>query len=390
LSRGKAIFFIALAATVGLPGLYVRFAHPSLGPQVTVVLAGVGIMGASFLLLWACDAAQSDIPQTLALAVVALIAVLPEYAVSMYFTWQAGKNPAGGYAQYAVANMTGANRLLIGVAWAAVAVICWLKTRQPVRLEPERRLELRFLGLATLYAFVIPLKGSLAWYDGVVLLGIYGWYVAVASKRPVEESEAEGPARVIMALPALPRRLATAGLFLFSALVIVANAAPFSEGLLATGRLLHINEFLLVQWLAPIASEMPEFVVALMFAWRLRAGLGLGSLLSSKVNQWTLLVGMIPWAFALATGQLGAALPMGSLQMNEILLTAAQSLLAVVMLAGLRLTLLHGLVLFVLFAAQLLSPGWTHGAYAAVYVALAVGLAVARPRRLANLWPGKG
>jgi cation:H+ antiporter len=346
-------------------------------------------MGASFLLLWACDAAQSDIPQTLALAVVALVAVLPEYAVSMYFTWSAGKNPAGGYAQYAIANMTGANRLLIGVAWGAVAVIYWLKTRQPVHLDPERRLELRFLALATLYAFVIPLKGTLAWYDGVVFLGIYVWYMASAGRRPVEESEAEGPARVILALPRPARRAVTAALFLYSALVIVANAAPFSEALVATGRLLHINEFLLVQWLAPIASETPEFVVALMFALRLRASLGLGSLLSSKVNQWTLLVGMMPGCFALATGHLTAILPMGAHQMNEILLTAAQSLLAVVVLADLRLSLLDGLVLFVLFTAQLLSPGEWHRAYALIYVALAVGWVLARPARLRNLWPGK-
>jgi cation:H+ antiporter len=389
LSRGKALFFITLAVAIGLPGLYARVAHLQLGPQATVVLAGVGIMGASFLLLWACDAAQSDIPQTLALAVVALIAVLPEYAVSMYFTWQAGKNPAGGYAGYAVANMTGANRLLIGVAWAAIAVICWFQTRRPVVMEQERHLEFRFLALATLYAFVIPLKGSLAWYDGLVFLGIYAWYIALARKRLVEESEAEGPARVIMALPIGTRRLATAGLFLFSAVVIVANAAPFSEGLVATGRLFHINEFLLVQWLAPIASEMPEFVVALMFALRRRASLGLGSLLSSKVNQWTLLIGMMPWCYALAAGRLGAVLPMGAQQMNEILLTAAQSLLAVVMLADLELSLLDGLVLFVLFAAQLVSPASTHRTWALVYVLLAVGLAAARPGRLRNLWPRK-
>ena len=47
----------------------------------------MAILGASFLLLWACDVAQLDIPQTLALAVVALIAVLPEYAVDMTTVW---------------------------------------------------------------------------------------------------------------------------------------------------------------------------------------------------------------------------------------------------------------------------------------------------------------
>ncbi|HAA03566.1 MAG TPA: sodium:proton exchanger, partial [Syntrophobacteraceae bacterium] len=99
-----------------------------LSPPLTALTTGVAILGASFLLLWACDAAQKDISQALALAVVALIAVLPEYAVDMYFTWQAGQYPQSNYAQYAIANMTGANRLLIGVAWAAIVAIFWLKT----------------------------------------------------------------------------------------------------------------------------------------------------------------------------------------------------------------------------------------------------------------------
>lgn len=142
---------------------------------MTALLAGTSIMGASFLLLWACDAAQAEISQALALAAVALIAVLPEYSVDMYFTWQAGKNPGGAYAHYAIANMTGANRLLIGVAWGLIVAVYWFRFGRDVQLEEERRTELLFLGFATAYAFAIPLKGTLAWYDGVVFIGLYIW-----------------------------------------------------------------------------------------------------------------------------------------------------------------------------------------------------------------------
>jgi cation:H+ antiporter len=40
--------------------------------------------GAFFLLLWACDAAYKGVFQAPALAIVALIAVLPEYAVDLF------------------------------------------------------------------------------------------------------------------------------------------------------------------------------------------------------------------------------------------------------------------------------------------------------------------
>jgi len=354
-----------LAVAASLPGLICTLAgfHPI--PPLAALLSGAAILAASFILLWACDVAQNDIPQALALAVVALIAVLPEYAVDMYFTWMAGQNPQSDYAHFAIANMTGANRLLIGVAWTAVAIIVWWRTRGPVLLGPERRIEVLFLGLATVYAMSIPLTGSLTWVDGVVLMGLYVVYIAIAARRECEEPELCGMAAILGALPTAKRRLATAALFLFAAGVIVGNAETFSEGLVATGRQFGIDEFLLVQWLAPIASEAPEFIVAIMFALRGLGGLALGSLISSKLNQWTLLVGMIPGVYGVSSGSLASPIPLSGLQMHEVLLTAAQSLLAVGLLAGLRLSIRGAMLLFVLFLGQFLAPAmpaalWAH------------------------------
>ena len=352
----KALVPLYLALAACLPGLVASLTGFPMPPQAAALTSGAAILGASFLLLWACDVAQHDIPQALALAVVALIAVLPEYAVDMYFTWMAGRHPESDYAHFAIANMTGANRLLIGVAWTAVAGIVWWRTRKAVVLEQERRLEVTFLGLATAYALTIPLTGSLTWIDGVVLVGLYCVYIVRAGRREAEEPDLEGVAAHIARLAPGRRRWVTAGLFLFAAGVIVANAEHFSEGLVATGRILGVSEFLLVQWLAPIASEAPEFIVAIMFALRGRAGLALGSLVSSKLNQWTLLVGMIPGVYGVSAGSFAAPIPLDALQMHEILLTAAQSLLAVGLLAGLRLDIRGALLLFGLFIGQFLAP----------------------------------
>ncbi len=352
----KPVFPIFVAAFVTLPGITAVVIHAELSAPLTALLAGGSIMAAAFLLVWACDAAQADVSQGLALAAVALIAVLPEYAVDMYFTWQAGKFPEADYSQYAIANMTGANRLIIGVAWALVAIIFWVKTRRQVVLDEERRLEVRFLAVATLYALLIPLKGTLAWYDGIVFLGIFTWYIVLAARRPQCEPEARGPGAYLCSLPCATRRVWTILLFVFAAATIVANAEHFCEGLVGTGKAFGINEFLLVQWLAPLASEAPEFVVAILFALRAEAGLALGSLLSAKLNQWTLLVGMIPGVFAVSAGTLQHPLPMGHFQMQEIFLTAAQSLLAVVILSTLRLSIGQAALLFALFAGQLVAP----------------------------------
>ena len=71
-----------------------------------------------------------------------------------------------------------------------------------------------------------------------------------------------GPARTLGTLPKLQRRISIALLLLAAAATIFAAAEPFAEGLVHSGVQLGIDEFLLVQWLAPLASEAPEFLFA--------------------------------------------------------------------------------------------------------------------------------
>jgi cation:H+ antiporter len=346
--------WLAVAALMAAQWIVLRAAAVPLGHEAQALLAGLAILGAAFILSWAAEAAQKDIPQALALIALAWIAVLPEYAVDLYFAWVAGKDPS--YVAYATANMTGANRLLIGLGWPAVLLAIWCKSRvREIALEPTRRIELGALGLATLYAFLIPIKGTLSLLDAVVLIGIFLLYAYWAARSPMVEIDLEGPAERVASWPAAPRRAMVVVQFVFAGAAILFAAEPFAEGLLGVGREHGIEEFILVQWLAPLASEAPEFIVAILFALRGRAAVGLGALLSAKVNQWTLLVGAIPVVHGISAG---AAAPMllDFRQREEILLTAAQSLLGLMVLVNLRFGLREALLLAVLFLAQLFFP----------------------------------
>src|SRR3954468_611794 len=168
--------WLGSALVLCLQWVAVHFFAAELSPWWIALASGIGIFGAAFLLSWASELAQLDVPQALALALLALIAVLPEYAVDMYFAWRAGQDPQ--YTAYATANMTGANRLLIGVGWAAVMLTFWLKTRvQSFSLEPSHKIEIFYLSLATLYSFTIPLKKQLDWMDALVLITIFVFYI---------------------------------------------------------------------------------------------------------------------------------------------------------------------------------------------------------------------
>ncbi len=378
--RTRALLWFAFGIALPVPWV-VAEALGGLGipGEFVILLAGCAILGSAFMLSWSCELAERDIPQALALLVLALVGVLPEYAIDLHFAWTAGKDPS--YAAYAVANMTGANRLLIGFGWAAVALVACVRRRERgMMIAGHQRLELRFLIWATLYSFVIPLTGTINLFDAAVLLALFVAYVRSAIASEACEVELVGPAALIdVEFGQQGRRLWAALLFVFAGFAIFVSAEPFAESLVAVGRSREIDEFLLVQWLAPVASESPEFVVAILFAWKLRGSLGMGAMISSKVNQWTLLVGAIPIAYALSLGGF-QGLPLDARQTEEMLLTSSQSLLAAILIADLKFSRVEALCLAGLFAAQLFFPStlirWW---FIALYLAIAAGLLLLGP-----------
>jgi cation:H+ antiporter len=369
---GRQRLALTLALAITIPGIFLRLSDAHLTDWLLAALFGLAIVGAAFMLSWAAEVAQLDISAGLAIAVLAFIAVLPEYAVDLVFAIKGGNSfeetgraclPHAGTTEspcrLALANMTGANRLLIGVGWSMVVFLAWWvwrKRGQPERgrgvmLERSHSVELGYLTLATLYSLTLPLKRSVTLVDAVVLVSIFIAYTIRISRAPAEEPHLVGPARWIGSFTVRGRRITVALLFLFAAGVILLCAEHFADALVETGASLGVSEFLLVQWLAPLASEAPELLVAGMYAWRLNTNAGLGTLVSSKVNQWTLLVGTLPIAFAIASGSLHG-LPLDSLQREELFLTAGQSLFAVAILANLEMSIGEAWWLLSLFLVQ--------------------------------------
>lgn len=364
---------VAVAALTTVPGLTLRLGLYHVSPAAEAVIYGVAIVGAAFMLSWAAEVFQLDVSQGLALAMLALVAILPEYIVDATFAWKAAQDPT--QASLAVANMTGANRILIGVAWPLVVLLYFLRTRRTaVELQPSHGLELVVLLAATVYAFIIPVKGTLSWIDFVVLVSLFLVYLWRLAKLPSEEPHLIGPAQTIASLGVRGRRALSGGLALYAAALVLLIAEHFAEALVATGHQLNIDEFFLVQWVAPLASEAPEFVVVAIFAWRRAASAAMGALVSSKINQWTLLVAMLPLVYAISLGALDP-MPLDTRQREEVLLTAAQSLFAVILLLDLRLSLWGAGLIFGLFAVQFVFPD-QRVALSAVYGVLSIATLV--------------
>lgn len=380
----STILLMLFLGGISVAWLAVRFAGIHLPTPWNALFPGAAIVCAAFMLSWCTELAEMDLPRSVAVILLALVAVLPEYAVDIYFAWQAGKNPQ--YVPYTLANMSGGNQLLIGLGWTSVVIFFCLKTRRrAVQVEPGYRLEMFFLLAATVYSFILPLKRTLSLWDSAVFIAMFAAYVRLAMKTEHEEPELIGPAAMLAQLPPALRRLFTYGGFVFAALVILFSAEPFAEGLLEMGRHAGIDEFILVQWLAPLASESPEFIVALLFAARGRPQLGLGALISSKINQWTLLVGMLPIAYSASIGA-PSALHLDDRQIAELTVTSAQSFFAMTILADLSFGLWEAVLVAVIFLSHLPFTSETgRYIYAGAYLLFSVNMIIAKSENRAGI-----
>lgn len=346
---------LVITAVFIIPALVIRFAglHPN--PVASLLVYGAAVVAASFVLAWAAEAAQIDVSGGLAIAVLALIAVLPEYAVDLYYAYTAGHAPE--YTQYAAANMTGSNRLLMGLGWPLVVLVGFAVARKlgdrrlsALPLEPSNRVELGFLLIAGVIAFIVPVSGQIHIVLGAALLAWFGFYLYKLTRGDVEEPDLIGTAAAIGALPDRRRQGMVVGLFAVAAAVILVCAEPFAQSLIGAGTELGIDRFVLVQWLAPLASEAPEFIIAILFAARGKGTAAIATLISSKVNQWTLLMGSLPVAYVIGGG--GPALHLDGRQIEEVLLTATQTMMGIALVLSLRFGRGAAWALLALFVVQ--------------------------------------
>lgn len=373
---------VAATAACTVPGLLVRLTGGVVPAPMQVLVYGVAVVAAAFLLAWACEAAQVDVAHGVVVAAVAFVAILPEYVVEVHFAFTA-------QVAFVSANLTGASRLLLGCAIALPAAAALLPQRMRVQigrleLAPPHRIELAILALGSLWTMRAVFSGRLTLLDGVVLVGLYGLYLRRVGTAGGESPEPMGVAAALAALPRDRRRRWAAGLMGYAALVILLTAVPFGDAVLASGAVIGISPYLMLQWIVPLATETPELVVASVLLAHERGGQSIAVLLAGAVSQYTLALGTLPVAYAAGAGT--GPLPVTGPERIELLLTLGVALYAVAALATLRLSRGDSSIMLALFAGQLILPAsLTRLAFAIVFIAVAVDVLLSERRALPAL-----
>ncbi|MBV9760995.1 MAG: hypothetical protein JO340_10570 [Acidobacteriaceae bacterium] len=356
------------------------------------------ILIASVLITWGAESAQFFVAQGFALAILAWMQTLPEFAVEAVLAW---RQQTG----LLMANLTGALRLLTGLAWPMIyltaAAVHRKRERRPlgkIELDPQQSVEVVGLFFPLLYAAVIWWKGSLEAYDAGVLVAFYAGYLWLLTKLPPQGREGvedlEAAPRAIARAPRGRRVLAIAGCFAAGGALIYLTAAPFLGSLIALAGALGLPSFLVIQWFAPVVSEFPELASTFYFARQSeKASIGLMNIASSNINQWTLLIAMLPVVLSLGQGHL-AVISLDRQQESELLLTIGQSCVGLTFLLNMRFEWWEALAMFLLFAAQFALPAlfgsgaraWITGAFFLWVALAAIKMAIhrCRPKALAS------
>jgi cation:H+ antiporter len=346
----------------------------------------------AFLVAWGAEAAQFLISQGLALAILAWLQTLPEFAVEAVIAWEAGGDPSRSH--LAIANLTGAIRLLLGLGWPMIYYVFAFFGRKrgetglpAIKLQPEHATEVVGLVPPLLYFVIIVIKQTITWLDAIVLLALYVLYLWALLRNPPHDpeqlSDAPRVSQWAYRQRGWRRNAAIGGLLGAGGFLLYVTAHPFLESMLALAALLGVSQFVLVQWVAPFLSEFPEKVSAFLWARRVsHAPMALMNMVSSNINQWTVLAAMIPLVFGYSHYQHTGAwadFHFDDEQRVEIILTLLQTGLGMVVLANMEFDWFDATALFVLWLVQFLAPHLREEvsiAYALWIVILLVGFAV--------------
>ena len=334
------------------------------------------VLFSAFVIAWGAEVAQFFMSQGLALAILAWLQTLPEFAVEADIAWRQD-------VPNMTANFTGSLRLLVGLGWPmiffAAAIAHWRKTGtwlSEIVLAPAHSVEVVGLFAPILYFSIVWWKSCLTVWDGAVLTVIYLVYLYVLNKMPAHEVEEDEdldwvPRKVLALRPGV-RGAAIAGLFVGGGAILYFVIHPFVDSLKGLALSIGISEFVFIQWVAPFLSEFPEKVSAFKWASTVkRAPMALMNMVSSNINQWTVLAAMIPLVYSVSLGHL-QAVPFDGMHRHEVLLTILQSLLGMILLLNMRYSTAEALVLFVLWLVQFLFPR-SRDAMIYVYGALIAG-----------------
>ena len=364
----KLITFTFLAVAVLALGYYLKLKG--------VIISAV-IIFAAVLIGYGAEVLELVLPSGVALAIVALLQISPEFFVEWATVKKAAFDPA--FLHNAMANLYGANKLLVGFGPPLVFFVYYFfsptKKENYIKFHAIKSYSVFVMIFGIAYNFIIYLKNSLMWYDSIVLIAIYFGSVFFIGRMELHYSklkpsaQEDGPELEDSAVEKLIHKFVIVGekvnayrayiaSFIFLATggaLLVGFAEEFLECLLHAATAAGVSTFIFIGYVAPFMSEFPEKLVAIGYAMKGHADTAMVNFLSSILAQLTLLTAMVPLAYSYYKGT-PTGIVFDAVQSQELLLVIAMMLYSLMLFLDLKFTIRETIMALGLFIWQFVMP----------------------------------
>jgi len=363
----KLITFAILAAAVLALGYYLKLKG--------IIISSI-IIFAAVLIGYGAEVLELVLPSGVAIAIVALLQISPEFFVEWATVKRAAFDPE--FLHNAMANLYGANKLLVGFGPPLVFFVYFFfspnKKENYIKFHQIKSYSIFVMIFALAYNVVIYAKNSLMWYDSIALILIYFASVIFIGKMEIRyqklkpEAE-EGPEIEQGAVARLIHKFVTAGekviayrayivsflLLAIGGALLVGFAEEFLECLLHAAVAAGISTFIFIGYVAPFMSEFPEKTVAIGYAMKGHEDTAMINFLSSILAQLTLLTAMVPLAYSYYKGT-PTGIVFDKVQSQELLLVIAMVLFSLMLFLDLKFTIRETVLALGLFIWQFAFP----------------------------------
>jgi len=373
----KAVTFTILAVAVFVLGYYLKLKG--------IIISSI-IIFAAILIGYGAEILELVLPSGVAIAIVALLQICPEFFVEWATVKKAAFDPE--FLHNAMANLYGANKLLVGFGPPLVFFVYYFfspsKKNSYIRLHKIKSYSIFVMIFAVMYNTIIYLKNSLMWYDSIILTAIYFGSVYFIGRMEIrynklktekgsaaedDDDDDNGPKIEDSAVEKLLHKFVLAGekviayrayiaafvLLASGGALLVGFAEEFLECLLHAATAAGISTFIFIGYVAPFMSEFPEKTVAIGYAMKGHEDTAMINFLSSILAQLTLLTAMVPLAYSYYKGCL-TGIVFDPMQSQELLLVIAMMLFSLMLFLDLKFTVRETVLALGLFIWQFIFP----------------------------------
>ncbi|MGC8580967.1 MAG: hypothetical protein ACP5RS_01940 [Thermoplasmata archaeon] len=312
----------------------------------------------TFSLSTGVELLEDIMPAGIALALLAVMEMLPETGVEASLTMSSVSNVM--YLKYISSNFTGANRMIIGAGLPIIFFLFYIgkQKNSELKFKDSLLVPLFFLFISTIVFGVSVITSSFSVYLAIAMIAIFIMYIYTSyynKNMKRKEEEYTSVTGKIRSNVTKKHTILLTSIFLIAigTVLLYYSIDPFIKQLLEFSIVLGIPSYFFIQWVAPFATEFPELSTFFLWSRNKAYDSSISALASSLIMEWTVMMSVVPILYLLFSPAHYTYIPLDYLQKMEIIITMEQSILFALITFKLNVKKWEAISIFLLWVMQI-------------------------------------